>query len=232
MKLAVMQPYFFPYLGYFQLFHAVDLFVIYDDVNFIKGGWINRNFILMNGRSQRITVPLAEASSFKTIAATKLSADRFWREKVLKTLRQAYSRAPHFDQVYALAERVILAPCSSLAELASGSIRAVADYLHLTTEIRPSASPYANESLKGQARILDICRREGADAYYNLPGGEALYDRAAFSAAGVKLHFIHPGETNYRQLGYTFVPRLSILDVLMFNSPETAHRYLANCEIT
>jgi len=232
MKLAVMQPYFFPYLGYFQLFHAVDLFVIYDDVNFIKGGWINRNFILMNGRSQRITVPLAEASSFKIIADTKLLADRLWREKLLKTLRQAYSKAPHFDRVYALAEGVILSPCNSVAELALRSIRAVANYLLLTTKIRPSASPYANQSLKGQARILDICRREGADAYYNLPGGEALYDHAAFLAAGVKLHFIRSGEPHYQQFGHDFVPRLSILDVLMFNPPETARRFLANCEMT
>ena len=231
MKLAVMQPYFFPYLGYFQLLHAVDLFVIYDDVNFIKGGWINRNFILMNGRAQRITVPLAGASSFKTIAATRLVADRLWREKLLKTLRQAYSKAPHFNQVYALAEGVILSRCSSLAELALGSLRAVADYLLLTAEIRPSASYYANQSLKGQTRILDICRRESADAYYNLPGGEVLYDRSAFSAAGVNLRFVFPGEPHYRQFGYPFVPRLSILDVLMFNPPETVHRFLANCEI-
>lgn len=231
MKLAVMQPYFFPYLGYFQLLRAVDLFVIYDDVNFIKGGWINRNFILMNGQAQRITVPLVGASSFKTIAATRLAADRLWRDKLLKTLRQAYSKAPHFDQVYALAEGVILSPCRSLAELAVGSIRAVANYLRLTTEIRPSATYYANDSLKGQTRILDICQRERAEAYYNLPGGEALYDRSAFSAAGVTLRFIHPGEPHYRQFGYTFVPRLSILDVLMFNPPETAHRFLASCEI-
>ena len=231
MKLAVMQPYFFPYLGYFQLLRAVDLFVAYDDVNFIKGGWINRNFILVNGQAQRITVPLKGASSFKTIAATMVAADRLWREKLLKTLRQAYSKAPHFDQVYALAEGVILSPCSSLAELALGSIKAVANYLLLTTEVRPSSAYYANDSLKGQTRILDICRRENADTYYNLPGGEALYDRAAFSAAGVTLRFIRPGELHYQQFGCAFVPRLSILDVLMFNPPGTVHRFLANCEI-
>lgn len=231
MKLAVMQPYFFPYLGYFQLFHAVDLFVIYDDVNYIKGGWINRNFILMNCRSQRITVPLAEASSFKTIAATELVVDGRWRERLLKTLRQAYAKAPYFEPVYALAEGVILSPCTSLAELALRSIRAVANYLLLTTEIRPSARPYANRSLKGEARILDICRRESADAYYNLPGGETLYNRAAFSEAGVKLHFIHPGEPPYRQFRCAFVPRLSILDVLMFNPLRTVQGFLANCEI-
>lgn len=226
MKLAVMQPYFFPYLGYFQLLYAVDLFVIYDDVNFIKQGWINRNFILMHCRPLRITIPLAGASSFRAIANTTVSADLAWRNKLLKTLYQAYAKAPHFEPVYTLVEGVVRTHCTSLAELALRSIQAVTEYLGLTTQIRPSTRPYANCSLKGEARILDICLREHADVYYNLPGGESLYERAIFAQAGVDLRFIQPNQPHYPQFGCAFVPNLSILDTLMFNTPETVRGYL------
>jgi hypothetical protein len=231
MKLAVMQPYFFPYLGYFQLIHAVNLFVAYDDVNFIKGGWIARNFVLLNCAPALVTVPLVNLSPYKTIAKTQVVADDRWRLRMLKTLRQAYSKAPNFAAVYALAEAVLRSPCASIAELAMASVRAVADYLHLNTDIRNSADRYGNSSLKGEARILDICHREGAEAYYNLPGGMALYNRAAFGAAGVDLRFLQPSEPRYRQFSCTFVSRLSIIDVLMFNSVDAAQRLLESYEV-
>lgn len=226
MKLAVMQPYFFPYLGYFQLLHAVDKFVSFDDVNFIKKGWINRNYILLRCQPHRITVPLSQASQFKSIAATRVAAAGLWQANILKTLQQAYARAPFFKPVYALVEDVIKAPSGSLADLALDSIRAVMEYLSLPAKIHPSSSGYGNRSLKGPARILDICRQENATAYYNLPGGEALYERAAFAAAGIELHFIQPGEPRYRQFDCSFVPHLSILDVLMFNAPEKVREFL------
>lgn len=226
MKLAVMQPYFFPYLGYFQLIHAVDRFVIYDDVNFIKKGWINRNFILMQCQPQRVTVPVSRASQYKTIADTFLTVDASWRDKLLKTLHQAYAKAPYFEPIYAMAEWVIQTNSKSIAELATTSIQAVNDYLGLTTEIRPSSRIYGNHSLEGAARILDICKRENATAYYNLPGGEALYEPTAFAARGIELHFIQPGEPRYQQFDCPFVPRLSILDALMFNAPEKVRELL------
>lgn len=226
MKLAVMQPYFFPYLGYFQLLHAVDLFVSLDDVNYIKKGWINRNYILLRCQPHRITVPLSQASQFKSIATTRIAAAELWQERLLKTLQQGYARAPFFKPVYTLAEEVIKAPSGSLADLALGSIRAVMDHLSLPAKIHASSSNYGNRSLKGAARILDICKRENATAYYNLPGGEALYEPAAFAAEGIELHFIQPGEPRYQQFDCSFVPRLSILDVLMFNAPEKVREFL------
>ena len=228
MKLAVMQPYFFPYLGYFQLIHAVDKLVVYDDVNFIKQGWINRNFILVDCQPLRITVPLSKASSFKTIAETTLSPDPAWRGKLLKTLSHAYAKAPHFEPVFALVNKVVQQHADSVAELALGSIHAVSEYLGLNTKIQSSARHYGNRHLKGEARVLDICRREGASAYHNLPGGQALYDPATFTAAGIDLRFIKPVEPRYRQFACTFVPHLSVLDVLMFNDRESTHSFLAN----
>ena len=186
MKLAVMQPYFFPYLGYFQLINAVDTFVIYDDVAFIKGGWINRNFLLMECSPLRFTVPLHKASSNRTICATRISALR-WQRNFLKTLRQAYSKAPQFEPVYALAEKVVHKEYPSLAELALESLVAVADYLSIATEIRPTSRIYGNAHLKGGGRVLDICQQEKAGTYINLPGGMQLYDPAAFSTSGVNL---------------------------------------------
>lgn len=231
MKLAIMQPYFFPYLGYFQLIHAVERFVIYDDVNFIKQGWINRNFVLMDCRPLRVTAPLCGASSFKSIADTTLSPGSAWRGKFLKTLIQAYGKAPHFEPAFTLAEDVIQRQCGSVAELALESILAVAKYLGLSAEIRPSARHYENRHLKGEARVLDICRQEGADIYYNPFGGQELYDRATFASAGVELRFIKPGEPRYRQFRCEFVPHLSILDVLMFNDRETVRKFLADFEV-
>jgi WbqC-like protein family. len=231
MKLAVMQPYFFPYLGYFQLLHAVDRFVSYDDVNFIKQGWINRNFILMGCQPLRITVPVSGASSFKTIAETPLSPNPAWQGKLLKTLSQAYAQAPFFNPVFTLAESVVRERWDSVAGLALGSIQAVANYLGIKTEIRPSATQYDNRSFQGTTRVLDICRREGAAAYYNLPGGQNLYDPSTFSDAKVELRFIQPGEPRYRQFACAYVPHLSILDVLMFNDRETVSHFLADYRI-
>jgi hypothetical protein len=232
MKLAVMQPYFFPYIGYFQLIHAADKFVAYDDVNFIKQGWINRNFILLNCRPLRITIPLSNASSFTTISNSKLSPNAVWRSKLLKTLHQAYDKAPYFEEIYALAEAVIQREhAGSIAQLALGSIQAVVAYLGLTTQIQPTSSHYRNSHIKGQARVLDICCIEGATTYYNLPGGYKLYDRDVFATAGVELGFIQPSIAPYRQFGCEFVPNLSILDVLMFNDRATVCSYLDNYEV-
>lgn len=219
MKLAVMQPYFFPYLGYFQLIHAVDVFVVYDDVAYIKQGWINRNFLLADCRPQRFTVPLSGASSFRAIHAVQPAAGR-WRGKFLESLRHAYARAPQFSEVYSLVEAVVHSGSTSIADLAVESLKAVMSYADLRTSIRPTSRVYDNAQLTGQHRILDICRQEGADTYVNLPGGKSLYDRAAFAAKGVDLLFIEMNDVAYPQFRCDFVPNLSVLDVLMFNERE------------
>lgn len=229
MKLAIMQPYFFPYIGYFQLIYAVDIFVAYDDVTYIKGGWINRNYLLMDCKPTRFTVPVADASPFRLINKTQV-ASITWQAKFLKTLHHAYAKAPQFESVYSLVETVVkCVNVHSLAELALYSLTAVMDYLSISTVVRPTSMIYNNAYLKGQERILDICQREKADTYINLPGGRALYEWVVFFEQGVDLRFLQPGKVHYNQFHCNFVPNLSILDVLMFNERETVRELLKIC---
>lgn len=222
LRVAVMQPYLFPYLGYFQLLNAVDRFVVYDDVNFIRQGWINRNNILVNGAAHRFTLPLSGLSSFTAINEVHIDQRLFgiWRSKFMKTLAQAYSKAPHYKQIIILVDQVLDPAATHIGQLARASIEVVAGYLDIATTIIPSSSCYNNKSLKGQERILDICRLEGARYYINAQGGSDLYDRTVFSSRGFKLSFLQPGLSAYPQGGGPFVPGLSIIDVLMFNAPE------------
>ncbi len=230
-----MQPYVFPYLGYFQLIHAVDKFVVYDDVAFIKQGWITRNRILINGQPSFFTVPVRHASSFVSIRDTGIddgSQHRRWVEKLLKTFDNAYRRAPEFDRIYPLLETVFRRPATRVADVAVASLKAVADFLDIRPVWIESSSVYNNAHLKGQERVLAICRTEAATEYVNPSGGRALYSNAHFEAEGITLHFLEPRLVEYRQFSQPFVPWLSIVDVLMFNPRETVLSYLDRYELT
>jgi WbqC-like protein family len=229
MRLAIMQPYLFPYIGYLQLVAAVDRFVVYDDVSFIKNGWINRNRILggPNGAAPAyITAPLDGASSSKPIREVGVSLEPRWRSKRLKMVAQTYGRAPCFREVFPLVEAVLGRGDRYIGAMAVASLRAVCGYLDLSPDWVASSSHYGNDNLHGQARVLDICRREQATEYINPIGGIELYTRAAFADHGVALRFLKPRLTEYAQLGAPFVPGLSILDVLMFNPPARAREML------
>jgi hypothetical protein len=216
MKIAVMQPYLFPYIGYFQLLNAVDKFVVFDDVNFIKKGWINRNNILVNRQKYLFTVPLKDASQNRLINEVEI-ADGDWQEKFLKTLTQSYKKAEFFDETFALIEKIVRSGESLIAKLILRSLLILKDALKLNAEIVPSSAIYNNRELKAQDRILDICKQEKATEYVNPAGGTELYDRRIFSENGVKLFFLKTQPFSYRQFGDEFVPHLSIIDVLMFN---------------
>lgn len=215
MKLAIMQPYFFPYLGYWQLLQAVDRFVIYDDVSYIKGGWVNRNRILVNGKPTFITVPLLGASSFKRICDIRLSAAGPWRMKLPKMLELTYARAPHFPSMFPQLTRLIQYETDDLSNYLCHQISGVAKLLGIQTEIVVSHGRYGNESLAGQARVLDICHHENGDRYFNTSGGMALYDTKAFAQEGIELSFLTHLPTPYRQRSPGFIPQLSIIDALM-----------------
>ena len=217
MKLAVMQPYFLPYIGYFQLMAAVDRFVVYDDVNYIKGGWINRNRHLAQNAPRLFTVPLIGASPNRRINEISVDNSAHWRTKLLRTLQHAYHDAPFFAPVQALVEDIVCAPHAALSAYLLHSLQALHDFLGLSCTLVSTSSGYGNAHLNGQARILDICRQEQADIYVNLPGGRSLYDHSAFAAQGIDLRFVDVPQSVYPQLGQPFVPQLSILDVLMFN---------------
>lgn len=218
MKLAIMQPYFLPYLGYFQLMAATEKFVVYDDVHFIKGGWINRNRILLHDQPHFITVPLQSASSNRRINEIRLAPHRKWREKMLKTLAQAYRAAPHFDSTYPLLRRVIEFPTEELADFLFHSLVRLKSYLNLPTDLVASSNRYDNEKLKGHERVLDICRQEKADVYVNAPGGRELYDAATFADHAVQLRFLASEAVARERSARRFDPSLSIVDALMFNS--------------
>jgi hypothetical protein len=229
-----MQPYLFPYIGYFQLIHAVDRFVVYDDVAFIKQGWINRNRILIGGAPSFFTVPVKHASSFTPIRDTLIDDDRQherWVERVLKSFDNAYRRAPEFGGVFPMLEAVFARETTRIGDLAVASLKAVAKLLDIRTSFVDSSTMYGNAHLKGEERVLAICRSEGASEYVNVQGGRELYSCQRFEAEGLRLAFIEPRPLEYRQFGGPFVPSLSIVDVLMFNPPEKVRQYLDACDL-
>jgi hypothetical protein len=228
MKLALMQPYFFPYIGYFTLVGAVDRFVFYDDVQYIKNGWINRNRILLAGEPSYITVPLQSASLSRRIDEVAIAQGGNWKRKMLESLRHAYGGAACFEPVHELVRSVMLPDMQRICELAKASVYAVARYLELGGDFVHSSAGYSNRELRGEERVLDICRHESASEYVNLPGGRELYDPARFAARGVQLRFVDAPATPYRQFGEHFHPYLSIIDVLMHNRPAQVRAMLAS----
>jgi hypothetical protein len=234
MKLAIMQPYLFPYIGYFQLLAAVDKFVIYDDVNFIKGGWINRNNILINKKSNLFTVPLNKASSYTLINETKINLKFYniWKVKFLRSLEQSYKKAPHFTEVYNLIENVLeIKENDLISELAVNSIKEVSKYLQLGTEICETSEIYNNKTKSGQERVLDICGIEKASQYINPIGGIELYSKNTFKEKGIMLNFIKSKPIIYAQFDNDFSPWLSIIDVLMFNSINEVNKMINQYEL-
>lgn len=229
--IAIMQPYFLPYIGYFQLLAAVDKFVLLDDVNYINRGWINRNRLLLNGVAHTFTMPLRGASQNKLICEIELDDAQEWRGKLLRTIRQAYVRAPCYVHVSTLMENLINYPSLRLDEFLLNSIREVVRYLSLEVEIVNSSRIYNNAHLKGQERILEICRQEQANIYVNPIGGVDLYDRTSFSKQDLSLYFLRSRPVSYSQGKGEHVPWLSILDVLMFNEPSAVRRLLAERDL-
>ena len=229
MTIAIMQPYFFPYPGYFQLVKAVDRFIFYDDVNFIKNGWINRNRILVNGEAAYFTVKLKDASSFRKIKDTGISQDM---GRLLKTIQLAYKKAPCFESIYPVVEECLNKNCNGLSELAISSVMAVSDYLGFKTKFDMSSASFGSTTnLQRENRLISICKLTRAERYINLPGGAALYSRETFRDNGVELLFLEPGIIEYGQYKKPFVPMLSIIDLLMFNPKEKALDLLNNYRI-
>lgn len=221
MKLGIMQPYFFPYIGYWQLMNTVDQYVIFDDVNYINRGYINRNAILINGTPHNINLILLEASQNKRINQISIDRDSKKQKKLLRTLEMAYAKAPYYQDVMPMLQRIILQEEENLAKYLLFQIQRVAAYLKIDTKFILSSELEKDCSLKGQEKILDICRTLNASEYYNAIGGQALYDPEQFLRHGVKLFFLKTNsQITYAQFEKEFVPNLSIIDVMMFNSLE------------
>jgi hypothetical protein len=227
MRLAIMQPYFFPYIGYFQLIAAVDRFVLYDNVKYTKKGWINRNRYLLEGRDVVFSVPLKSDSDFREVRERQVAED-FDRRGLLERIRQAYRKAPCFEPAFAVLEKAVSNPERNLFGFVRQSLADVCAYLGVATPIVPSSEIPIDHSLRGEQKVVAICRQAGASVYVNAIGGRELYRAAAFSAHGIELRFLKSRAIEYPQLGAAFVPWLSILDVLMFNSPDTIRGFLAD----
>ena len=231
MKLAVMQPYIFPYIGYFQLIKAVDKFVLYDDVNFINRGWINRNRILVNGTDSMFTIPLKDASQNKLINEIDVNWDDNWKSKFLKTIEQSYKKAPFYENVLPIIKKTIDVQEVQFSKIIENNLRLICDYLDIRTEIISSSTIYQNTDKKAQERILDICLQEKANHYINPIGGLELYGKELFAKENRQMNFIKSLPVEYKQFKNEFVPWLSIIDVMMFNSTEEINKFLDNYEL-
>jgi len=232
-SVAIMQPYIFPYLGYFQLINAVDEFVFYDDVNFIKRGWINRNKILNNGSNKLISVPCSHTSQNKFINEINVDFDNKQYKKILPTIFHSYSKAPYFDLIYPLiVDTFENTKSSTIADLAIDSILNTLKYLGIVKKTKLSSKQFdSNRGLEKSLRLIDITKNLKGKTYVNAIGGMDLYEKKDFEKFGVELRFLKPNIKPYKQFSNKFEPGLSMIDTLMFNSKESCVEMLSDFEL-
>lgn len=231
MRVAIMQPYLFPYLGYFQLLRCADVFVLLDDVQFIKKGWINRNRLLVKQAAHLFTIPLVGSSQNVLIRDLRLLPGHRAQHKLLATIAHEYRAAPELERVQPLVAQVLLSPEPDLTTLVGDSLRRILAHVGLAVPIVRSSEIVKDPLATGQERILAICEALRADEYVNMQGGAALYSAADFAARGLALRLLAPVLTPYPQGGAAFVPGLSIIDVLMHSSPARAREFFEQGEL-
>ena len=214
-----------PYIGYWQLMAAVDTYVVYDDVNYIKGGWVSRNNILLNGQKHMFTITLNGASPNKLFNEITIKDDF---KKFSRLIESAYRKAPYYAEVTALLDKIYSYEDKSLGAFMLNSFRVVLDYLEIDTKLVLSSKIEKDNSLRGKDKVKHICHLLGADTYYNAIGGQELYDKNDFKADGIDLYFVQTNLTPYAQVGNECVLGLSIIDVLMHNDKENVIKILKN----
>ena len=227
MKLGIMQPYLFPYIGYFHLMNAVDEFVVYDNIQYSKKGWINRNRILVNGEEAYITFPIKKDSDYLDIKQRSFSetilADK---KKRLNRITESYRKAPYFNDAFSLIEKAILLEDGNLFTFIFNSLILLKEFLDIKTSLIISSSLNIDHSLKAEDKVIAICKSRNASEYINPIGGIELYKKDNFKKHGIKLQFIKTEEVCYPQYKNKFVPFLSIIDVMMFNSKAEIQKIL------
>lgn len=229
-RLAIMQPYFFPYIGYFQLISAVDLFIVYDNIKYTKKGWINRNRMLQNGKDVMFSLPLKSDSDYLDVCERELASD-FNRDKFLNQIKGTYRNAPHFAQTFTLVEQLVRYEDVNLFRFLHHSIVKTCECLGITTEIKISSEIAIDHELKNQDKVLALCEAVGADIYVNAIGGMGLYSKETFREKSIDLKYIQSRAFEYPQFDNAFVPWLSIIDVMMFNPSEFIHEAIrSGCE--
>lgn len=227
MKIGIMQPYFFPYIGYFQLIQAVDQFIVYDNIKYTKKGWINRNRYLQNGADVLFSIPIKKDSDFLDVKDREVSAD-FKKDKLLNQIREAYRRSPYFEQAFSLVEKVVCGKEKNLFSYIHNSIMETCEYMGIDTEIVVSSHLQIDHSLQGSDKVIALCKCSKADVYINPIGGKELYSKDVFSAYGIELKFLKTRPLEYKQFNHEFVPWLSIIDIMMFNSKEKISESILN----
>lgn len=230
LKLAIMQPYFLPYIGYFQLINAVDVFVIYDNIQYTKKGWFNRNRFLQNGKDVLFSIPLKKDSDYLNVDKRFISSE-FDKKKLIAQLQNAYSKAPHVKETMLLIEKIVMYNDDNLFNYIFNSVKEVCNYLDIKTKLVVSSNIDINQELKSEKKVIEICKAMNAAKYINPIGGIELYDKLEFKSNGIDLKFIKPKNIEYKQFDNAFVLWLSIVDVLMFNSKNEIKEMLGDYEL-
>jgi len=222
-----MQPYFFPYIGYFQLMNTVDEFIVYDNIEFTKKGWINRNRILVNGKDSFITLPLKKDSDYLHVKERYLA--NTWdsdKIKLRNRIIESYRKAPQFNSAYPVIEKCISFEDANLFNFIFHSLQAIKEYLEIPASLLISSSVMIDHELKAHTKVIEICKARKATKYINPIGGVALYDKVEFQKEGIDLSFLKSNDIIYKQFNNEFIPWLSVIDVMMFNSKEKIKDYL------
>lgn len=233
MEVGIMQPYIFPYIGYWQLINTVDKFVILDDVNYIMRGFINRNSILLNGQPYKFTIPIEKASQNKLIMETKLNFAQKEKKGFFLTVQNAYRKAPYYNKVMPLVEDILNNPERDLTSFIKFSIEKLMEYMGINTEILVSSEIPKTQGLKGEEKIIEICKRLGADTYINPCGGRKLYHHERFAEEKMNLYFLKTKSEDlvYFQNQPEFIENLSIIDIMMFNDTDRIRDFLELYEL-
>jgi len=232
LSLGIMQPYLFPYIGYFQLINSCEKFILYDDVQFIKGGWINRNRLLVNGQAKYFSLPIKKASTHLNINERFLSDNILpGKIKILNQISQAYQKAPYFSEVFEFISEIILYNENNLNNFIFNTIIRCCKFFKIDTEIVRSSELNYNRDLSGQERIIEINKNQGCTHYINAIGGKELYDKKTFHKNKIKLSFLATRPIIYKQFNNEFIANLSIIDVMMFNSKEVIQSYLSEFDL-
>ena len=231
LKIAIMQPYLFPYLGYFQLINCVDKFLVYDDVNYINKSWINRNRILVKGKEFTFTIPLKKVSQNKLINEIEIVDEGKWKIKLLRTIENNYKNAPFFSSSFPVIKQSLMDKEKKISKFIVNSLKRMMNYLNIDTRIVDSTIYYSTGELKGADRILEICKQEKAYTYINPIGGQNIYSKEYFAENGVNLFFIRTEFKEYNQSSEKFIPNLSIIDLIMNNSIAQINEMLISYEL-
>tara|TARA_R110001583_G_scaffold65162_3_gene188425 strand:- start:6396 stop:7097 length:702 start_codon:yes stop_codon:yes gene_type:complete len=227
MKVAIMQPYFFPYIGYFQLINSVDKFIIYDNIQYTRRGWINRNRILNNNNDKIITLPIKKGHQIDLINFRHLADTwEFDKIKMLRLIKNSYNKSPNFKTIFPIITSCLESPHNNLFDFILNSLHLLLSYLRINTEIIKSSDVNIDHTLKSQDKIIAICKKLNTTTYINAEGGQKLYNINDFNNKGIKLKFIKSLPIKYKQFNNEFIPWLSIIDVLMFNKRQDIILYL------